>query len=82
MNWRDWFSIGYGPAEFRQDRHVAWTILLTYAITRLPQIKSFTWEACKQDLLTVGTMVAVALLKSWLLRSNNDSGPKPPELGA
>ena len=66
MKWSDWFQIGYGPAEFHRDVHVAWVVFLTYALTRIPQIRSFTWDQFKEDSLTVGSMIVITIIKSYL----------------
>lgn len=69
MNWKAWFSIGYGPQEFHRDRHIAWVVLLTYLVTRLPQIKTYDWAEFKTDAWTVGSMVVITLAKSFLTDS-------------
>lgn len=75
MNWRAWFQIGYGPNEFHRDIHVAWVIFLSYAITRIPQLHTMTWHDCQEDMLTVVSMILVALAKSYL--TNNTPPPEP-----
>lgn len=74
MNWKAWFSLGYGPQEFHRDVHVAWVVLLTYLVTRLPEIKTYTIDDFKQDAWTVGSMIVITLAKSFL----TDNTPPDP----
>lgn len=71
IDWlKPYISIGYTAQEFHRDRHVAWVVIITYLIARLPEIKSYSSGDFKQDAWTVGVMVIVTLGKSYLGRTN------------
>ena len=73
---RKWISMCYGAAERHQDFHVAFVVISSYLIVRLPQIEQFTWEQFQGDFKTVAIMAIVAILKSYVTNNEPPEGPK------
>jgi len=72
MKLSDYLDFGYGPAEFKRDVHVAWTVVGAYLIVRIPEINSYSLEQFKGDCLQVAAIAVVAVLKSSLMRTPVD----------
>lgn len=73
MSLKDWFSIGYGAPEFRQDFHVFVVAVAGEAVAQLSSTSGFDgWTAAKH-LAVVGIL---AFLKSFV---TNNSPATPPK---
>lgn len=72
MNLKDWFSIGYGAPEFRQDFHVFVVAVAGEAILQLSSASGFDATAAAKHLVVVGIL---AFLKSFVTNNQPENPP-------
>lgn len=72
MNWKDWFSFGYGLEEWKRDRHAFFVVMIGFAVVDLPMVAQgkLDWPTFLLHAKVAAILGVVSVLKNLSL--NND----------